>query len=66
VGHVSGCKCAHDIVVVTSKIVSKAEGRFLELGTLDPSGRVSWPRLPARMCEPAPSAWKPAPVGAQC
>ena len=30
---------AHDIVVVTSKIVSKAEGRFLELGALEPGER---------------------------
>jgi len=29
----------HDIVVVTSKIVSKAEGRFLDLGMLEPSER---------------------------
>lgn len=28
-----------DIVVVTSKIVSKAEGRYLDLGTLEPSER---------------------------
>src|SRR5262245_30894811 len=30
---------AHDIVVVTSKIVSKAEGRFLDLATVEPSER---------------------------
>jgi coenzyme F420-0:L-glutamate ligase/coenzyme F420-1:gamma-L-glutamate ligase len=28
---------SHDILVVTSKIVSKAEGRFLDLATLEPS-----------------------------
>jgi coenzyme F420-0:L-glutamate ligase/coenzyme F420-1:gamma-L-glutamate ligase len=30
---------AHDILVVTSKIVSKAEGRFLDLASLEPSER---------------------------
>jgi len=29
----------HDILVVTQKIVSKAEGRYLDLGRLEPSGR---------------------------
>ena len=30
---------AHDVLVVTSKIVSKAEGRYLDLATLEPSER---------------------------
>jgi coenzyme F420-0:L-glutamate ligase/coenzyme F420-1:gamma-L-glutamate ligase len=31
--------CRHDILVVTQKIVSKAEGRYLDLATLAPSRR---------------------------
>ena len=31
--------CARDVLVVTSKIVSKAEGRYLDLATLEPSER---------------------------
>ncbi len=31
--------CDDDVVVVTSKIVSKAEGRFVDLGTVTPSSR---------------------------
>jgi coenzyme F420-0:L-glutamate ligase/coenzyme F420-1:gamma-L-glutamate ligase len=31
--------CARDVLVVTSKIVSKAEGRYLDLGGIEPSER---------------------------
>src|SRR5687768_18503808 len=30
-----------DVVVVTSKVVSRAEGRFVALGTVEPSARAS-------------------------
>jgi hypothetical protein len=54
-------------VVVTSKIVSKAEGRFLKLGTLEPSERArELAQITRKDVRASAVSLKPAPVGAQC